>query len=87
MDQEYHVVSLVVHANPAQQQLVEQQLAQQPHAEVVTATEDGRYVVVIDGDTRQQVLDDIEAVQQFEGVISTALAYHQVEQLQSENAQ
>lgn len=87
MVKEIHVVSLVVYANPDHYQQVQAQIAELDGAELVTATEDHKYVVVIDGDTRQQVLDRIEAVQQFSGVISTALAYHQVEQLDSENAE
>lgn len=84
MDQEYHVVSLVVHANPQRRSAVEQQIDALAGAERISATEDAKYVVVIEGERRQQVLEAIEAVQQFNGVISTALAFHQVDTQPSE---
>ncbi|QIZ77472.1 chaperone NapD [Ferrimonas lipolytica] len=86
MEHEYHVVSLVVHANPDKHQLVVEQLQQLSGAELVTHTKEHKYVVVIEGSTRQQVLDGIEAVQAMNGIVSTTLAYHQVDQLDSENA-
>ncbi|WP_035387006.1 chaperone NapD [Ferrimonas senticii] len=84
--QELHVASLVVHANPSKHLQVQQQIATLANAELVSQTDDHRYIVVLDGDNRQQLLDSIEALQQFDGVISTALAYHQVESVESENA-
>ncbi|WP_298442433.1 chaperone NapD [uncultured Ferrimonas sp.] len=86
MEQEYHVVSLVVHANPEKHEQVVSQLSALRGTELVTHTEDHKYVVVIEGSTRQQVLDGIEAIQAMNGILSTTLAYHQVDQLDSENA-
>lgn len=84
MSQDYQVVSLVVHAKAEKQTQIEQEIAQIAGAEVVTATDDHKLIVTIEGESRQAVLNGIEAVNQTEGVISSALAYHQVDPLETQ---
>ncbi|TKB50707.1 chaperone NapD [Ferrimonas aestuarii] len=84
MSQDYQVVSLVVHAKAEKQGQIEQEIAQIAGAEVVTATDDHKLIVTIEGESRQAVLNGIEAVNQTEGVISSALAYHQVDPLETQ---
>ncbi|SDJ35516.1 periplasmic nitrate reductase chaperone NapD [Ferrimonas sediminum] len=85
MSQEYHVVSLAVHANPTHQQQLQQQIAEVAGAELVATTDDHKLVVTLEGDSRQAVLNGIETINQLQGVISSALAYHQVEQFEDKD--
>ncbi len=76
---EFHVSSLVVHAAADQLRVVEQAISAMDGAEVPASSEAGKLVVVVEGDTRNTLLDKFEAIRALPGVLAATLVYHQTD--------
>ncbi len=84
MDQdEVHISSMVVHARPEYLQDVKNKIAHLPGAEIHGESENGKLVVVLESQTQTYITDVIEKIADIEHVLSTALVYHQIEQIDS----
>ncbi|MEI6860186.1 MAG: chaperone NapD [Shewanella sp.] len=83
MSQEYHITSLVVHAAPKAISQVETQINTLPGTDIHAVTEQGKFVVTLEGETQKSILDNVEAINALEGVLSSSLVYHQVDNLES----
>jgi len=81
--QEVHISSMVVHAMPEHLQTVKTRIEQFPGAEIHGESDSGKLVVVLESRTQTYVTDVIEKIAGIEHVLSTALVYHQIEQLDS----
>ncbi|WP_394389133.1 chaperone NapD [Shewanella woodyi] len=79
MSQEYHVTSLVVHAAPAEVSQVEAKIRSLNGADIHAVTYEGKFVITLEGKTQKSILDNVEAINAFEGVLNSSLVYHQVE--------
>jgi nitrate reductase NapD len=80
---EIHISSMVVHARPDRLQSVKNKIAALPGAEIHGESENGKLVVVLETQNQGYITDVIEKINNFEHVLSTALVYHQIEQLDS----
>ncbi|MDT3321856.1 chaperone NapD [Shewanella sp. SP1S2-4] len=85
MSQEYHVTSLVVHADPKALQQVEANICALMGADIHAVTPEGKLVVTLEGSSQRAILDNVEAINALSGVLSASLIYHQVAPLEQEN--
>ncbi|RTR40249.1 sorbose reductase [Shewanella canadensis] len=79
MSQEYHITSLVVHAVPKSVSQVETNIRALAGADIHAVTDEGKFVVTLEGETQGAILDNVEAINALEGVLNTSLIYHQVD--------
>jgi nitrate reductase NapD len=80
---EVHISSMVVHTSPDGLQAVKSGIERLPGAEVHGESKDGKLVVVLESDSQTYITDVIETINNLRHVLSTALVYHQIEQLDS----
>lgn len=84
MDQnEVHISSMVVHAMPDHLQTVKSNIENLPGTEIHAESPNGKLVVVLESQTQTYITDVIEKIACLDHVLSTALVYHQIEQLES----
>ncbi|WP_299797614.1 chaperone NapD [uncultured Shewanella sp.] len=82
MSQEYHVTSLVVHAAPKAISQIETKIRALNGADIHAVTDEGKFVITLEGVTQASILDNVEAINALEGVLNSSLIYHQVEPTQ-----
>jgi len=82
MNQEYHVTSLVVHAAPKAVSQVEINIRALTGADIHAVTDEGKFVVTLEGETQAAILDNVEAINALEGVLNTSLIYHQIDPIE-----
>lgn len=76
---EVHISSLVVHAVPEYLSLIKRQIESFAGAEIYGESAAGKLVVVIETQNQGYITDTIDAINQLEHVLSTALVFHQIE--------
>jgi nitrate reductase NapD len=81
--QEVHISSMVVHARPENLEEVKKQIEQLPGTEIHGKSDKGKLVVVLETQNQGYITDVIEKINNLENVLSTALVFHQIEQLDS----
>ncbi|TQV74223.1 hypothetical protein FKG94_16590 [Exilibacterium tricleocarpae] len=74
-----HVTSLVVHASAAALQDVLARVRRLPATEVHTGEPPGKFIVVLETETEQQILQTIDRIRDIDGVLSAAMVYHHVD--------
>ena len=79
--QELHISSMVVHARSPYLADVKSKIEQLPGAEIHGESAEGKLVVVLETLNQGYITDIIDKIDKFEHVLSTALVYHQIEQL------
>lgn len=77
---EFHITSLVVHATHAERDALQQAINGLAGTEIHACTDDGKLIVTIEGESQREILDQVEAINGFAGVLSSSLIYHQVDQ-------
>ena len=75
-----HITSLVVQATPAKWQQTLAQVERMRTAEVHTGDTVGKFVVLLETDDEEQILDAINRIQDIDGVLSATMVYHHVDQ-------
>ncbi|MCG9713883.1 chaperone NapD [Shewanella insulae] len=85
MTQEYHVTSLVVHAAPGQVANVTEDINALAGADIHAVTDEGKFIITLEGATQGAILDNVEAINALSGVLSSSLVYHQVEPLEEKS--
>jgi len=80
---ELHISSMVVHAKIEHLAGVKNKIEQLSGAEIHGESDNGKLVVVVETENQAYITDVIEKINNFEHVFSTALVYHQIEQLDS----
>ena len=80
MSTELHVTSLVVQVKPEQMAAVRQQIMAINNAEL-SANNDVKLVVVLEGSSQRSLMDDISTINAIPGVLSATMVYHQSEEL------
>ena len=78
---EVHISSMVVHARPDYLQDVKNNIEHLPGAEIYGESACGKLVVVLESQSQTHITDVIEKIGDIEHVLTTALVYHQIEQL------
>lgn len=76
---ECHITSLVVQAVPACADAIVEQVRGLPGAEVHRGEPANKFVVLLETDTEQEILDVINDLQKTDGVLSATMVYHQVD--------
>jgi nitrate reductase NapD len=85
MSQEYHVTSLVVHASPHAVTQVKNEIDALIGADIHAVTDEGKFVVTLEGTTQGSILNNVEAINALSGVLSSSLVYHQVEPIEEKS--
>ena len=75
-----HITSLIVNTHPETWHLVVDQVKQLPSAEIHSGDSNAKFIVLLETDNEQQILDAINQIQAMNGVISAAMVYHQVDE-------
>ena len=73
---------MVVHAKPGHLQAVKAYIQGLPGAEIHGESETGKLVVVLESQTQTYITDVIEKIDRLEHVLSTALVYHQIDDIE-----
>ncbi len=73
------ICSLVVYARPEKAPVVEQAITAMEGAEVHTTTKEGKLIVSLDHPDRTYCSETIMALNNIDGVVSTALVYEYFE--------
>ncbi len=81
---EYHVCGVLLMSRPEQAPVVEQALHGLPGVEL-HANQGGRMVVTVEGTQYQHCADMISELATLEGVASSSLVYHQIDQIDTES--
>ncbi|MFP2769327.1 chaperone NapD [Oceanisphaera sp. KMM 10153] len=76
---EVHISSLVVHVVPRHLSTIKLQIESFAGAEIYGESETGKLVVVIETRNQGYITDTIDAINQLDHVLSTALVFHQIE--------
>ncbi|GHA19343.1 chaperone NapD [Oceanisphaera arctica] len=76
---EVHISSLVVHAVPQHLNAIKRQIEAFDGAEIYGESAAGKLVVVIETRNQGYITDTIDAINQLDHVLSTALVFHQIE--------
>lgn len=79
---EYHVCGVLLMSRPEHAAMVEKALSKMPGVEL-HANDGGRMVVTVEGDAYRQCGDTITELSLLDGVASSSLVYHQVENQES----
>ncbi|MCG9695627.1 chaperone NapD [Shewanella sp. Isolate11] len=85
MSQEYHVTSLVVHASPNLVLQVKSDISALVGADIHAITDEGKFIITLEGATQASILDNVETINALNGVLSSSLVYHQVEPIKENN--
>jgi nitrate reductase NapD len=72
---------MVVLACPDSLEAVKSGIERLPGTEIHGESENGKLVVVLESHSQTHITDVIEKINNFKHVLSTALVYHQIEQL------
>lgn len=81
MSNELHVTSLIVQVQPDKMADVRQKIMAIKNAEL-SANNDVKLVVVIEGTSQKSLMDDISTINALPGVLSATMVYHQSEELE-----
>jgi periplasmic nitrate reductase NapD len=76
---ELHIAGVLVQARPAALAAVRHEVDRLDHAEIYQASPDGRVVVVLEGASPKQVLDQLDRLRAVPGVLNVSLAYQHAE--------
>lgn len=82
-DDELHVSSLIVHINKNKADAIKASIDLLVGAEVITISPEGKAVVVLEAPHQRQIMEVIDQINAFDGVINTGLVYHEFEKLES----
>jgi nitrate reductase NapD len=84
---EIHISSMVVHASPDGLQAVKARIERLRGAEIHGESANGKLVVVLESDSQSHITDVIDKINGFEGVLGSALVYHQIEPLEPQGSE
>ena len=75
-----HITSLVVHAVPDHWERVLSQVAEIPAVAIHTGDTVGKFVVLLETDNEQQILEAMNRIQDVEGVLNASMVYHHIDE-------
>ncbi len=80
-EKELHVSSLLVHVNKEKADAIESSINLLDGAEVIVISPEGKAVVVLEASNQGQIMEVIDKINEFDGVINIGLVYHEFETL------
>lgn len=81
-ESELHVSSLIVHLNKQKAESIKTSINLLVGAEVITISPEGKAIVVLEAPHQRQIMEVIDQINEFDGVINTGLVYHEFEKLE-----
>ncbi|OOF62307.1 chaperone NapD [Rodentibacter sp. Ppn85] len=76
--QDWHVVGLIVQGNPQKMAAIQTALLEIEHTEIPTFDEkNGKLVVVMQSHDQHILLNNMESVNNIDGVVNVSLIYHE----------
>jgi nitrate reductase NapD len=85
MNDELHIISLIVHALPACKEQVSTVINALPHARIHGSDANGKLVITLEAPTSAEIVDQVGTIQRLHGVINVTMVYQHVESLESLN--
>ncbi|MGG4607780.1 chaperone NapD [Providencia sp. Me31A] len=86
MHSNYQVCSLIVQVKSERMSAVSEKIARFSNCEVaISSPENGKLIVVVEGQGSRALLDTIDLVRDIEGVLDVSLVYHQQDDQGEEN--
>lgn len=86
MHDNWQVCSLIVQVKSERISAVTEKLNQFPYCEVaISSPENGKLIVVVEGQHSKALLDTIDLARNIEGVLDVSLVYHQQDEQCEEN--
>ncbi|MDH5471622.1 MAG: chaperone NapD [Gammaproteobacteria bacterium] len=79
---EFNICGVLVHAREENAQQVKNYLENMSGVEVHSATDHGRLIVTVEGNTRRFVADTISSFQTVDGVLSASMVYQYSDDIQ-----
>jgi len=74
-----HISSLVVHCLPEKLNSIMNKTAIFEIVDIATHDTSGKFVVVLETETEQDILSVIDLIQAFEGVLAVNMVYHEMD--------
>jgi len=84
VQEEIHISSLVVHADPNYIVQIKNKINEYPSAEIFAEDPSGKLVVVLETTSSDNITEVIDTVGKLPHVLNTALVYHQIETTSNE---
>ncbi|WP_025563135.1 chaperone NapD [Psychromonas sp. SP041] len=84
---ELHISSLIVHVKPENISNLKTCIEESQQAELVTVTEKGKAIVVIEAANQREIMKCIDNINDIDGVVHTSLVYHEFEQSTQNNSE
>ncbi|MEJ6077779.1 chaperone NapD [Vibrio sp. 1-Bac 57] len=86
-EEELHVSSLIVHVKCEQILDLTNSIKTMSRAELVTVTEHGKAIVIIEAANQRQIMECIDQINDIDGVVHTSLVYHEFEKSTQNNSE
>ena len=87
MNDELHIISLIVHAMPKRTEEVSMAIIALPHAQIHGSDANGKMVVTLEANTSAAIVDQMGTIKRIHGVISVTMVYQHIESLESLNTE
>jgi nitrate reductase NapD len=87
MNDELHIISLIVHAMPARKEQVSTMIGTLPYARIHGSDPNGKLVITLEAPTSAEIVDQVGTIQRTHGVINVTMVYQHVESLESLNTE
>jgi nitrate reductase NapD len=79
MSRECHISSLVVHSRPDRVASIVERLGAVEGVEVHGGQETGKLIVTLETETESQIVERLNSIQLFDGVLAATLVFHHFE--------
>ncbi|WP_166370091.1 chaperone NapD [Psychromonas sp. SA13A] len=86
-EEELHVSSLIVHVKSEKILDLTNSINTMSRAELVTVTEHGKAIVIIEAANQRQIMECIDQINDIDGVVHTSLVYHEFEKSTQNNSE
>lgn len=80
-EKELHVSSLIVHINRTKADSIKASINLLVGAQVIIISPEGKAIVVLEASNQRQIMEVIDQINEFDGVINIGLVYHEFETL------
>lgn len=79
MNNDVHIVSLIIHALPEHMHEVQDKANKLPQSECHSNKDDHKFVLVFEAESESELSSQINEINTWKGVLSTQLCYHHCE--------
>jgi len=83
MNNDVHIVSLIIHARPEYKDDVLEKANRFPQAECLSNKEDHKFVLVFEAESEIELSSQVDEINSWQGVLTTQLCYHHCESIES----